>query len=111
MPSVSPELVGMLSDDIVLEQIDAALSQVKIPCCRAMDRLFSLGFQPVGDIPTLILASGIFVWRYNECREMGVTILDSLTIAQGSVFSNPNVSKYLASKGFHVINNVAGVSE
>ena len=101
----------MLADDLVLENIDEALRSSLNPVCRAMDRLFSLGFQPVGDVPPLILSSAIFVWRYNECREMGVTIPDSLAIAQGSVLSNPNVSKYLASKGFHVINNVAGVSE
>jgi hypothetical protein len=101
----------MLADELVLENLDEALRSVLDPACRAMDRLFSLGFQPVGDIPTLTLALGIFVWRYNECREMGVTIPDSLTIAQGSVLSNPNVSKHLASKGFHIINNAAGVSE
>jgi len=101
----------MLADDLVLENIDEALRSILDPACRAMDRMFSLGFQPVGDLPTLCLASAIFVWRYNECRDMGVTIPDSLAIAQGSVLSNPNVSKYLASKGFHVINNVAGVNE
>ena len=101
----------MLADELILENLDEALRLVLDPACRALDRMFSLGFQPVGDLPTLCLATGIFICRYNECREMGVTIPDSLAIAQGSVLSNPNVSKYLASKGFHVINNVAGVNE
>jgi hypothetical protein len=100
----------MLSDDVLVSAIDDGLRSILPSMCRAMDRLFALGFTPNGDIPTLTLASAIFVWRYNEVRDMGVPVEDSLKIAQGSVLSNPNISKYLASKGFVMINNAAGVN-
>jgi len=101
----------MLSDEIVLNNLDEALRTILTPICKTMDRLFDIGFTPVGDIPTITLAIAIFIWRYNECRDLGVSIEDSLKIAQGSVLQNPNISRHLAQKGFIVINNIAGVEE
>ena len=105
-----PSFVGMLSDEVVLDNLDDALRVILLPVCRATDRLFELGFTPSGDIPTLTLAASIFVWRYNECRDIGVPIEDSIKVAYGSVISNPNVSRYLAMKGYLVVNNAAGVN-
>ena len=101
----------MFTDELVLDYCDEGLRSLHLPVCCAMDRLFSLGFQPSDDISTLLLAVGIFVVRYDECRELGVPVIDSLRIAQGSVLANPNISKHLAKKGYIIINNVAGVNE
>jgi len=102
-------VVGILSDEVILDETDNALRAMLLPMCRAMDRLFDMGFTPVGDMPTLIYASGIFVWRYNECRDEGVSVQDSLKIAQGSVLSHSIVNRYLAQRGYIIINQQVGV--
>ena len=101
-----------LSDDVVVCNLDNALQGLLVPTCNIMDRLFShYSFIPNGELPTLILAYSIFVWRYNECRDLGVSVEDSLRIAQGAVISNPNISKFLARKGYIKINDMAGVED
>jgi len=102
--------VSVLADEQVLGHIDDALSSSCVPIDSLMRRMFSLGFRPSDEAGTLIFAVGLYVVNYNAARSLDSTELESLAHAKSQVLGHPVVSSFLASKGYHLINDAAGVT-
>tara|TARA_R100001463_G_scaffold135487_1_gene198878 strand:+ start:623 stop:937 length:315 start_codon:yes stop_codon:yes gene_type:complete len=96
-------IVGISSDEVVLDLCDNILSGMAASSRKLMDRLIVLGFTPKGQIPTLIFACFLFVYNYNEARKDS-TISESLEISKAETFSNPILQKFFAAMSAQTVN-------
>ena len=107
---MSGDGVGFLSDSVVQGEIDDLLASAATPSSRLMSRLVSLGWQPTeGETHTLLFALAVFVRTYNEQRDLGCEIENSLDLAYATTLNHPVISKLVAAKTGAALDAAAGV--
>ena len=88
--------MDVLGDELASASLHEVLTVVRDPLDQLMTRLVQLGFQPVTQTSTLTFAFSLFVIRYGEHMEMGVSMADSLNLAQAEVLSHPVITRFLS---------------
>ena len=107
---MSGEAVGFLADTVVQGEIDDLLASAATPSSRLMSRLVSLGWRPYqGEVPALLYGMALFVRAYNEQRDMGCEIENSLDLAYATTLNHPVISKLVAAKTGAALDAAAGV--
>ena len=75
-----------------------------------MSRLVSLGWRPYdGEVPALLYGMALFVRAYNEQRDRGCEIENSLDLAYATTLNHPVISKLVAAKTGAALDTAAGV--
>ena len=109
-PDLSVSIVGFLSDSVVQGEIDDLLASAATPSSRLMSRLVSLGWRPYdGEVPALLYGMALFVRAYNEQRDLGCEIENSLDLAYATTLNHPVISKLVAAKTGAALDAAAGV--
>ena len=107
---MSGDGVGFLSDSVVQGEIDDLLASAATPSSRLMSRLVSLGWRPYdGEVPALLYGMALFVRAYNEQRDLGCEIENSLDLAYAATLNHPVISKLIAAKTGAALDAAAGV--
>ena len=102
--------MGFLSDSVVQGEIDDLLASAATPSSRLMSRLVSLGWRPYGEeIHALMYGMALFVRAYNEQRDLGCEIDNSLDLAYATTLNHPVISKLVAAKTGAALDAAAGV--
>ena len=103
-------IVGFLSDSVVQGEIDDLLASAATPSSRLMSRLVSLGWRPYdGEVPSLLYGMALFVRAYNEQRDIGCEIENSIDLAYATTLNHPVISKLVAAKTGAALDAAAGV--
>ena len=107
---MSGDGVGFLSDSVVQGEIDDLLASAATPSSGLMSRLVSLGWRPYdGEVPALLYGMALFVRAYNEQRDLGCEIENSLDLAYATTLNHPVISKLVAAKTCAALDAAAGV--
>ena len=103
-------IVGFLSDSVVQGEIDDLLASAATPSSRLMSRLVSLGWRPYdGEVPALLYGMALFVRAYNEQRDIGCEIENSIALAYATTLNHNVVSRLIAAKTGAALDAAAGV--
>ena len=101
--------MGFLADSDVQGEIDDLLASVATPSSNLMNRLISLGWRPVGEVPTLLYGLSLFVMFYNSHRDDGTDIPLCIDMAYAETINHPVISKLIAAKTGAALDEAAGV--
>ena len=75
-----------------------------------MSRLVSLGWRPYdGEVPALLYGMALFVRAYNEQRDIGGEIENSIDLAYATTLNHNVVSRLIAAKTGAALDAAAGV--
>jgi len=90
--------VDVLGDEIASASLHEVLTVVRDPLDQLMTRLVELGFNPITQTSTLTFALSLFVVRYGNHFDDGVTMADALHLAQAEVLSHAVVTRFLSNQ-------------
>ena len=103
------DIVGLLDDREVREAIDDLLSSAANPSDVLMTRLLALGWKPQGEAHITLLGLMLIVHYYNEDRNKGNDIQESLSEAYVNSMNHPTIQKYMAKVTADGVDRAAGI--
>ena len=101
--------MGFLEDDEVLERMDDTLLSASPHISSLMSCLFSKGFRPTGEMPTLLFALAHLANSYETIRMDGGEAKESFDLAAALTLRHPVMQRLLSSQITSKIDEAAGV--
>jgi len=104
-------VVGFLEDDDVLKHADDAILSASPHLCDLMATLFTQGFRPIGQMPTLLFGLCLMANFYETVRMDGGEPQESMELAAALALRHPVIQKNMAFVAADAVDAAAGVSE
>ena len=108
-PETSESNVGFLDDGEVLQRMDDTILSVSPHLSSLMSCIFSKGFRPVGEMPTLLFAMAHLTNCYETIRMDGGEPRESFALAAAMTLRHPVMQKMLSGQVASRIDDAAGV--
>ena len=100
--------MGFLDDDEVLERMDDTLLSASPHISSLMSCLFSKGFRPTGEMPTLLFALAHLANSYETIRMDGGEPRESIDLAFAMTLSPPGMQRMLSRQVAAMVEEAAG---
>ena len=87
-----------MADPVFCESLDDLLTAAAIPSKRLMENVYvDSSLSPLsGQLATLGFAGGLFIFHYNEYRNLGYEVEIAVQAAQAQVLNHPVIQEGLA---------------
>ena len=101
--------MGFLDDEEVVSRIDDTLLSASPHISSLMACLFSKGFRPTGEMPTLLFALAHLANSYETIRMDGGAPRESIDLAFAMTLRHPVMQRMLSKQVSNKVDEAAGV--